>query len=140
LSIPQEINYRLGAIKCAERYGVKKASVKYHTSPTNIYRWIKKLKENNHSMFEATARRLKIKLKHIKPHAPKHNGKVERSHREDQRLFYSEIIRTNRLITNEDDSKRRLKRHQDKTNNQAMRPLGYLSPKQYLEQYKKNKS
>ena len=47
MSIPQEMNYRLGAIKCAERYGVKKASVKYHTSPTNIYRWIKKLKENN---------------------------------------------------------------------------------------------
>ena len=98
------------------------------------------LKENNHSMFEATARRLKVKLKHIKPHTPKHNGKVERSHREDQRLFYSEIIRTNRLITDEDDFKRRLKRHQDKTNNRTMRPLGYLSPKQYLEQYKKNKS
>ena len=72
-------------------------------------------------MFEATARRLKVKLKHIKPHTPKHNGKVERSHREDQRLFYSEIIRTNRLITDEEDFKRRLKRHQDKTNNRATR-------------------
>lgn len=91
-------------------------------------------------MFEATARRLKVKLKRIKPHTPKHNGKVERSHREDQKLFYSEIIRTNRQITDEEDFRRRLKRHQDKTNNRAMRPLGYLSPKQYLEQYKKNKN
>lgn len=97
------------------------------------------LKENNHSMFEITARRLKVKLKRIKPHTPKHNGKVERSHREDQKLFYSEIIRTNRQITDEEDFRRRLKRHQDKTNNRAMRPLGYLSPRQYLEQYKKNK-
>jgi hypothetical protein len=32
LNISQEIKYRLGAIKCAERYRVKKASVKYPTS------------------------------------------------------------------------------------------------------------
>lgn len=94
------------------------------------------LKENNHSMFEATAHRLNIRLKRIKPYTPKHNGKVERSHREDQKLLYSEMIRLNRLITDENDFKRRLKRHQDKTNNRAMRPLGYLSPKQYLEQHK----
>ena len=95
--------------------------------------------KNNHSMFEATSRRLKVKVKRIKPHTPKHNGKVERSHREDQKLFYSEIIRTNKLITDEDDFKKRLKRHQDRTNNRPMRPLNYLSPKQYLEQYKNKK-
>lgn len=69
-----------------------------------------------------------------------HNGKIKRSHREGQRLFYSKIIHTNRLITDEDDFKRRLKRHKDRTNNRAMEPLGYLPPKQYLEQYKKNRS
>ena len=95
--------------------------------------------KNNHSMFETTARRLKVKVKRIKPHTPKHNGKVERSHREDQKLFYSEIIRTNKLITDENDFKKRLKRHQDRTNNRPMRPLSYLSPKQYLEQYKNKK-
>jgi len=67
-----------------------------------------------------------------------HNGKVERSvSREDQKLFYSEIIRLNRLITDEESFKRRLKRHQDRTNNRPMRPLNYLSPKQYLKQYLK---
>ena len=56
-----------------------------------------------------------------------HNGKVERSvSREDQKLFYSEIIRLNRLITDEESFKRRLKRHQDRTNNRPMRPLNYL--------------
>ena len=90
---------------------------------------------NNHSMFEVTAKRLGVKLKRIKPHTPKHNGKVERSHREDQKLFYSEIIRQNRPIVDEADFKRRLSRHQRRTNNRPMRPLGYLSPKQYLEQY-----
>ena len=91
--------------------------------------------KNNHSMFEATAEHLGVKLKRIKPHTPKHNGKVERSHREDQKLLYSEIIRLNHLIIDEDDFRRKLARHQRKTNNRPMRPLGYLSPKQYLEQY-----
>lgn len=92
--------------------------------------------ENNHSMFEVTAKRLGVRLKRIKPATPKHNGKVERSHREDQKLLYSEIIRTGKLITDINDFKRRLKRHQDKTNNRPMRPLNYFSPKDYLEQYK----
>ena len=94
-------------------------------------------KANNHSMFEVTARRLKVKLKRIKPHTPRHNGKVERSHREDQKLFYSEIIRTGKLIKDEDDFQKRLKRHQDKMNNRPMRPLNYLSPKQALEKYQR---
>lgn len=96
--------------------------------------------EDNHSMFEVTARRLGIRIKRIKPATPRHNGKVERSHREDQKLLYSEIIRTNKLITDINDFKKRLKRHQDRTNNRPMRPLGYLSPKEYLEQYNHNHS
>ena len=92
--------------------------------------------KNNHSMFEKTAKQLKVKLKRIKPGTPKHNGKVERSHREDQKLFYSEMIRLNHLITDENDFKKRLKRHQDKTNNRPMKPLKFMSPKQVLEQYK----
>jgi transposase InsO family protein len=92
-------------------------------------------KTNNHSMFEITAKHLGVKLKRIKPHTPKHNGKVERSHREDQKLLYSEMIRLSHLIIDEDDFKRKLRRHQRKTNNRPMRPLNYLSPKQYLEQY-----
>jgi transposase InsO family protein len=89
--------------------------------------------DDNLSSFELTAKHLNIRLKHIKPHTPKHNGKVERSHREDQRLFYSEIIRLNRSFTGLDDFRRRLKYHQNKTNHRAMRPLGYLSPLEYLK-------
>lgn len=96
------------------------------------------LTDNDHkkSRFELMAKHLNILLKHIKPHTPKHNGKVERSHREDQKLFYSEIIRTNKLIKDFDDFKQRLKHHQDRTNNRPMRPLNYLSPISYLDKYK----
>lgn len=39
--------------------------------------------------FELTALRLGIRHKLIRPYTPRHNGKVERSHREDQKRFYS---------------------------------------------------
>lgn len=38
--------------------------------------------------FKITAGTLGIQLKHIRPYTPRHNGKVERSHREDQKRFY----------------------------------------------------
>lgn len=37
--------------------------------------------------------------KTIKTYTPKHNGKVERSHREDRRRLYSEMIRLDQLLT-----------------------------------------
>lgn len=91
-------------------------------------------KDDNLSAFELTAKQLDVRVKYIKPHTPKHNGKVERSHREDQKLLYSEVIRLDRRFKGLDDFRRRLKRHQDKTNNRPMKPLGYLSPLDYLRQ------
>ena len=41
------------------------------------------------TLFEATATQLGIRHKLIRPYTPRHNGKVERSHREDQKRFYS---------------------------------------------------
>ena len=40
------------------------------------------------TLFEATARQLGIRHKLTRPYTPRHNGKVERSHREDQKRFY----------------------------------------------------
>ena len=41
------------------------------------------------TLFEKTAAELGIRHKLIRPYTPRHNGKVERSHREDQKRFYS---------------------------------------------------
>ena len=46
-------------------------------------------KRDIHSLFEVTAARLHIHHKLIRPYTPRHNGKVERSHREGQNLFYN---------------------------------------------------
>lgn len=45
-------------------------------------------KRNIPTLFEDTAAKLNIRHKLIRPYTPRHNGKVERSHREDQRRFY----------------------------------------------------
>ena len=39
-------------------------------------------------MFEQKLKELNIKHKLIKPYIPRHNGKVERSHKKDQDRFY----------------------------------------------------
>lgn len=90
------------------------------------------------SLFEKTLIQMNIEHKRIKPHTPRHNGKVERSHREDQKLLYSPIMESStdkRKFADIDEYNRRLRRYVDKTNNRPMRPLGYLSPYEFLELY-----
>jgi transposase InsO family protein len=84
----------------------------------------------NLSLFEYTALQHNLQFRHIKPHTPRHNGKVERSHREDQKLFYSHSS-----FFNLSDFKSQLKRHQYRTNNRPMRPLNFLSPREFLDRY-----
>jgi len=101
--------------------------------------WTKRLiakHDSNLSLFELTAKQLNVRVKYIKPHTPRHNGKVERSHREDQKLFYSEVIRLKKPFKGVEDFRNRLKRHQNKTNSRPMRPLNFLSPIDYLKKYK----
>ena len=41
------------------------------------------------TLFEKTLEQLNIRHKLIKPYTPRHNGKVERSHRKDNEEFYA---------------------------------------------------
>ena len=79
------------------------------------------------TLFDRTCEKLGIYHKLIKPYTPRHNGKVERSHREDQKRFYSR-----RCFFNLSDFKKQLKLHLWKSNNMPMRPLGYKSPVAFL--------
>lgn len=82
------------------------------------------------TLFEATARELGIRHKLIRPYTPRHNGKVERSHREDQKRFYS----SHRFYSFADFEKQ-LSVHNRRSNNFPMRPLGWLSPSVFSVQY-----
>ena len=82
------------------------------------------------TLFEATAVSLGIQHKLIRPYTPRHNGKVERSHREDQKHFYS-----CHSFYSLNDFAKQLAAHIRRSNNFPMRPLGWLSPAEFSVQY-----
>ena len=72
-----------------------------------------------------------IEYKTIKPHTPKQNGRVERSHRKDQERFYYK-----RVFCSLEDLRNRGADWRKEYNNFPMRPLGWLSPNEFLKRYK----
>ena len=86
------------------------------------------VKDRSHlTLFETTAASLGIRHKLIRPFTPRHNGKVERSHREDQKRFYD-----SHSFYSLADFGGQLAAHQSRSNNMPMRPLGWLSPTEFL--------
>lgn len=82
------------------------------------------------TLFERTAAELGIRHKLIRPYTPRHNGKVERCHREDQKRFYS-----CHSFYSLDDFQKQLTVHLRRSNNFHMRPLHWLSPNVFAVQY-----
>lgn len=87
-------------------------------------------KRNLQTLFEKTAVDLHIQHKLIRPYTPRHNGKVERSHREDQKRFYS-----CRSFFSLADFQNQLAVHNRRSNNLPMRPLNWLTPSEFIVQY-----
>ncbi len=79
------------------------------------------------TLFEQTLQQLGIRHKLIKPYTPKHNGKVERSHRKDNEEFYA----CHKFYCFADFEKQ-LAVRQRQYNNFPMRPLNWKSPKHVL--------
>lgn len=80
--------------------------------------------------FEKALAKKKIQHKLIKPRTPWRNGKVERSHRNDQRYFYD-----HETFRDVNELNRKLKEHMEWSNNKRMRVLGRKSPKQKLAEF-----
>ncbi len=80
--------------------------------------------------FEAKLAKLGIEHRLIKPRTPWHNGKVERSHRMDQRYFYDwEYFRET------EEANKKLAEHLKWTNNKPMRIFKGKSPMEKLTDY-----
>ena len=79
------------------------------------------------TLFQKTLDELGIQHKLIKVFTPRHNGKVERSHRKDNEYFYA-----SHKFYSFEDYKKQLAVWQYKYNNFPMRPLNWRSPKQVL--------
>ena len=82
------------------------------------------------TMFEKTLEQFGIRHKLIRVYTPRHNGKVERSHRKDNEYFYA----THKFYSFEDFEKQ-LKVHNYKYNQFPMRPLKWHSPQDYINAF-----
>ena len=76
---------------------------------------------------------LNINHKLIRPRTPRHNGKVERSHRNDQQRFYSYLS-----FYSYDDLLIQMKSYIKRSNNIPMQVLNWLTPIQKRNQLKSN--
>ena len=82
------------------------------------------------TLFEKTLKKYNINYKKIKPHTPKQNGKVERSHRKDQERFYY-----NHVFVSLEDLQEKGRIWLREYNDFPMKPLGWKSPNEKLEEY-----
>lgn len=82
------------------------------------------------TMFENVLQKYGIEHKLIRPFTPRHNGKVERSHRKDNEYFYA----THKFYSF-DDYKKQLKVHNYKYNKFPMRPLNWKTPANYIKAF-----
>ena len=82
------------------------------------------------TLSEVMARVLGIRHKLIRPYTPWHNGKVERSHRKDQKRFYS-----CHSFYSLENFEKLLAVHNRRSNNFPMRPLAFLSLVEFAVQF-----
>ena len=86
--------------------------------------------DNGPSLFETRLEQAGIRHKLIRPYTPRHNGKVERSHRKDNEYFYA-----SHEFYSFEDFKNQLAVRCRNYNRFPIRPLGWLSPIEYLAKY-----
>ena len=82
------------------------------------------------TLFEDYLKKCNINHDLIKPYTPKHNGKVERSHRKDSERFYK-----NRRFISLEDARTQARRYLHEYNNFPIAPLNWKSPSECLRDY-----
>ena len=88
---------------------------------------------NDKTIFEHGLEKAGIHHDIIKPYTPKHNGKVERSHRKDNERFY-----LSHCFYSIEDANKQLQVYLNQYNNFPMQPLNWKSPKEWLRDYFNN--
>ena len=83
------------------------------------------------TLFQVHLEQHGIQHKVIRPFTPRHNGKVERSHRKDNERFYA----THTFYSFQDFAKQLKTYNYRDYNSFPMRPLGWKSPKQVLNDF-----
>lgn len=81
--------------------------------------------------FDSFCNSLNIEHKLIRPRTPRHNGKVERSHRNDSERFYKFLS-----FYSYDDLKYQMKNYLKRSNNTPMQTLDWLTPLEMRQKIK----
>jgi transposase InsO family protein len=115
----------LGRVRAAFPFPIQTVQTDNGTEFT--YRFIS---EGKPCPFERALAEAGIAHKLIAPRTPWHNGKVERSHRNDQRYFY-DWEKTGDV----DDLNKKLAKHLEWSNNKTIRTLGRKSPVERLKEF-----
>lgn len=87
-------------------------------------------KQDTLSLFEEALMLLDIKYHRIRVATPRHNGKVERQHRTDEKRFYKKM-----RMYNLEDGRKQLTKYNLKSNNIPKTCLNFLSPNEVMEKY-----
>ena len=82
------------------------------------------------SLFEEMLELCGIKYHRIRVATPRHNGKVERQHRTDEKRFYKKMKMYNLV-----DGRKQLAKYNKKSNNIPKICLGFLTPNEMLNKY-----
>ena len=82
------------------------------------------------SLFEEMLELCGIKYHRIRVATPRHNGKVERQHRTDEKRFYKKM-----KMYNLTDGREQLAKYNQKSNNIPKICLGFLTPNELLNKY-----
>jgi transposase InsO family protein len=105
-----------------------------HIQTDNGAEWTKYMAKDKRkkTLFESFAASAGIYLSRIRPYTPRHNGKVERQHRNDQKRFYRSL----RMFSLE-DGRKQLAAYQKRSMEYPISSLGYKSPLEMLRKYEK---
>jgi transposase InsO family protein len=89
----------------------------------NGFEFTNSIKTKRIHFFDTLCNDLNIEHRLIRPYTPRHNGKVERSHRNDQARFYNHLS-----FYSLDDLNYQMKLYLKRSNNIPSSPLKWLSP------------
>ena len=112
--------------RCIRYYGYKTQEIQTDNGTEFTYN-DPKIKKT-HPM-DVLLKELEIKHHKIRPRTPEHNGKVERSHRNDNERFYSYL-----KFYSIEDLKKQGAEYVKRSNNIPMAVLGYMTPKEKRKQ------
>lgn len=107
-------------LKCIKYYGYKPKEIQ--TDNGTEFTWNQEKIKKIHPV-DKLCITLEINHHKIRPRTPRHNGKVERSHRSDNERFYSY-----QTFSSLEDLRNKGKKYLKRSNNIPMQTLDYLSP------------